>query len=118
MTKGKNAKQKRKSVYRKLLAVSNEVFTMACKCLKELETCPVLEAAASEPTPEGLVAGVRRHARPEDAERVADAVRAVMVEEISLLTRLIGEDLVRTILQSGLDRRPDPGAESETPADG
>jgi IS5 family transposase len=46
MTKGKNAKQKRKSLYRKLLAVSNEVFAMACKCLKELETCPVLEAAA------------------------------------------------------------------------
>lgn len=45
MTKGKNAKQKRKSLYRKLLAVSNEVFEMACKCLKELETCPVLEAA-------------------------------------------------------------------------
>ena len=46
MAKGKNAKQKRKSLYRKLLAVSNEVFAMACKCLKELETCPVLEAAA------------------------------------------------------------------------
>jgi transposase, IS5 family len=46
MAKGKNAKQKRKSLYRKLLAVANEVFAMACKCLKELETCPVLEAAA------------------------------------------------------------------------
>jgi IS5 family transposase len=46
MAKGKNAKQKRKSLYRKLLTVANEVFAMACKCLKELETCPVLEAAA------------------------------------------------------------------------
>lgn len=46
MTKGKNAKKKRKSLYKKLLAVSNEVFQMACKCLKELETCPALEAAA------------------------------------------------------------------------
>jgi IS5 family transposase len=45
MTKGKNAKKKRKNLYKKLLAVSNEVFAMACKCLKELETCQVLEAA-------------------------------------------------------------------------
>jgi hypothetical protein len=45
MAKGKNAKQKRKSLYRKLLTVANEVFAMACKCLKELETCSVLEAA-------------------------------------------------------------------------
>ncbi len=44
MTKGKNAKQKRKELYKDLLKVSNEVFNMACKCLNQLETCSELEA--------------------------------------------------------------------------
>jgi IS5 family transposase len=45
MAEGWNVKKKRKSLYRKLLAVSNEVFAIACKSLQELETFQALEAA-------------------------------------------------------------------------
>jgi len=46
MTKGKNAQKKRKILYKDLLKVTNEVFVMACECLKQLQGCELLAACS------------------------------------------------------------------------
>jgi hypothetical protein len=74
---------------------------------------PVLAKGLPEPTPEALVAMIRDQVRPDNAVEFADAVREIIAEQISLLTRLIGEDLVRAILGVEHLQRPEVRAEDE-----
>ncbi|HEX6133514.1 MAG TPA: hypothetical protein VFZ24_06110 [Longimicrobiales bacterium] len=61
---------------------------------------PILEMVEAPPSLEDFVNALPARIGSSSAHGVAAGVRAVMVEQISLLTRLIGEDLVHTLLGS------------------
>lgn len=79
---------------------------------------PLLGTAEAERTPEGFVGALCQHVRPDNVEEIGNAVRDVIAEQIALLTRFIGEDLVRTILHAEREQRSELRAEAEARDDG
>jgi hypothetical protein len=77
---------------------------------------PVLRGVARSDDPEALIQALHV-AMYDHAAEVAAALRTVMAEEISLLARLVGEDLVEAILLTGPEPSPEPRAESEPQID-